>query len=296
MAPQRCTDEFMVKVWNLAKELDLTVFLHVLETKVQQVTGHLFYCKSILEHMKSIGTLTPNTNLIHMVWVTDSDIKLVADSGASIVHNPISNLKLGSGIAPVEKFLRAEINVSLGTDNNNANDNANMLEAIKFGTLVNTMRTFNYEDWLDAESMVRCATIGGARCAGLESEIGELSSGKKADFSVFRLDTSTFCPASNLLRKLVFCENGESLDMVVVDGKILMKDSKVVSLDERALLEKAIENADKLMTKIREASVRGKELEPYLRKAYLRCVAEGEQFPASGGKHQPRAADDQCNC
>jgi len=288
--PQRCTDEFMAKAWDLSKELDLTVFLHVLETKVQQVTGHLFYGKSILEHMKSIGTLTPKTNLIHMVWVTDSDIKLVADSGASIVYNPASNLKLGSGIAPVEKFLNAGINVSIGTDNNNANDNANMLEAIKFGALVNTMRTFTYEDWLDAGSMIRCATLGGARCAGLESEIGELSPGKKADFSVFRLDTSTFCPANSLLRQLVFCENGESLDMVVVDGKILMEDNKVVSLDERALLEKAMENSDKLMTKIKEASARGKELEPYLRKAYRRCVAEGEQYPAFGGKYYPHAA------
>ena len=153
--------------------------------------------------MKSIGTLTPNTNLIHMVWVTESDIKLVADSGASVVHNPVSNLKLGSGIAPVEKYLRAGINVSLGTDNNNANDNANMLETVKFGTLVNTMRTFNYDDWLGAESMVRCATYGGARCAGRENEVGELSSGKKADFIVFRLDTSTFCPPNNLIRQLV---------------------------------------------------------------------------------------------
>lgn len=282
--PQRCTDEFMVKTWNLSKELDLTVFLHVLETKVQQVTGRLFYHKSIIEHMKSIGILTPNTNLIHMVWATDTDIKLVADSGASIVHNPISNLKLGSGIAPVEKFLHAGINVGLGTDNNNANDNANMLETIKFGAIVNTLRTFNYEDWLDSVSVIECATQGGARCAGLGSELGELSSGKKADFSVFKLDTSTFCPANNLLRQLIFCEYGESLTMVVVDGNILMEDSKVVSLNEKSLLEKAMDNSDKLMTKIQKASAFGKDLEPYLREAYLKCIAKDEQFPVSNGK------------
>ena len=159
--PQRCTDEFLVKTWRLAEDLDLKVFLHVLETKVQQVTGRLFYRKSIIEHMKAIGVLTPNTCLIHMVWAVDGDIELVADSGASIVHNPISNLKLGSGIAPVEKFLRAGINVGLGTDNNNANDNANILEAVKLGLLVNTMRTYSYEDWLEPRSIMGCATRGG---------------------------------------------------------------------------------------------------------------------------------------
>ena len=112
-----------------------------------------------------------------------------------------------------------------------------------------------------------------------------MSPGRKADFSVFRLDTPAFCPANDLLRQLVFCENGQSLDMVAVDGKILMEAGRVKSLNERALLEKAMENSDRLIEKIRKASGHGKELEPYLRKAYFRCLAEDESSADSRGNH-----------
>jgi len=91
-APQRCYDEFLKNTWELSEELDLPVITHVLETKVQAVTGELFYGKSIVEHMHSLSILTPKTTLIHGVWLTDNDIKLVAEAGASIAHNPISNL------------------------------------------------------------------------------------------------------------------------------------------------------------------------------------------------------------
>lgn len=282
-APQRCTDEFLKKTWNLSKELDLPVITHVLETKVQAITGRLFYGKSIVEYMNSLEILTPRTTLAHAVWVTDRDITLISDAGASIVHNPVSNLKLGSGIAPVRKMLDAGINVGLGTDNNNANDTANLFDTMKLAALLHKVVDFDYDRWVGAKEVVKMATRDGARCGCLGEELGTLSVGMKADMVLLDLNKSPFIPRNNLLHQLVFCENGQSVDTVIVEGKPVVEGGRVTTVNEQKYLEETMERAGEIQDKIRRAVKRSGELEPYVRQAYLRCVQQDIGFSAYSG-------------
>lgn len=282
-APQWCTDEFLKKTWNLSEELDLHVIIHVLETKLQAVTGQLFYGKSVVEHMSSLGILTPKTTLAHTVWVSDSDIGIISEGGASIAHNPVSNLKLGSGIAPIRKIIDAGINVGLGTDNNTANDTANLFDTMKLAAVLHKVVDYDYDRWVGAEEIMRMATLGGARCGGLDEETGALSVGMKADMVLLDLNKLPFFPRNNTLHQLVFCEHGESVDTVIVDGKLVVEGGSVTSVNEEGVLDEAMERAEEIRDKIGRGTPKSSELESYVREAYLRCVQKDIGFSAYSG-------------
>lgn len=275
---QRCTDDFLRKTWNLSEEMRLPVVVHVLETKVQAIAGRLFYGKSIVAHMKALNLLTPMTTLIHAVWLTDDDIGLISRAEASVVHNPVANLKLGSGVAPVRKFLDAGINVALGTDNNNANDTVNLFDTMKLAALLHKVVDFDYDRWIGAKEVVKMATRAGAHCVGLGGEIGTLSVGKRADLILLDLTKIPFFPRNNLLYQLVFCENGGSVDMVVVDGIPVVERGRMTTVNEDKILQETMNRANEIQDKIRTASQRGAELVPYLRQAYQRCIKEDIGF------------------
>jgi len=277
--PQRSSDQFLKETNRVSNELDLPVILHVLETKVQEITGYLFYNKSIVEHMKSIDILNHRTNLVHCVWVNDRDIEIIAEAEASIIHNPISNLKLGSGISPISKMLKAGINVSLGTDNNNANDSANIIEAMKIGALVNKVTDSDYDNWIGAKEVIKMATSAGARCIGLEDEIGELEKGKKADFVILDLNSLPFTPRHNILHQLVFCENGESIETVVIDGHIVCENGKILTINEDEIKAKVQEKSEILLEKIKNSASRVPEILPYVEKAYRKCISLSQVRP-----------------
>ena len=230
--------------------------------------------------MDSLGILTPKTTLAHMVWVTDHDLDLVAKAGASIAHNPMTNLKCGSGIAPVRKMLDAGINVGLGTDNNSANDTSNLLETMRVAALLHKVTDFDYDRWIGAKEVIKMATRGGARCACLDGEIGTLSVGKKADLILLDLNRFPFFPRNDLLHQLIFCEHGESVDTVVIDGKFIVEGGKVVTVNEEKILSDVVERAKEIQDKITRAAKRGGELAPYVREAYYKCVRQDVGFSA----------------
>lgn len=279
-APQRCSDTWLKSAWALARELDIPMTVHVLETKVQAVTGRLFYKTSIVDHMRKLGILDSRTVLVHAVWLTDEDIQMISDAGASVVHNPVTNLKLGSGIAPVVKMVEAGVNVGLGTDNNNANDSCNMFESMKAAALLNKVTTFEYDRWLGAADALRMATWGGAACVSAHNEIGELKTGNRADMVIIDLERLPFLPIHNIVHQLVFCEKGFSVDSVVVDGRFVVEQGKVISMDEDAVIQKIRDKADRLVAEIDRASSRARELEPYIKSAYNMCVKQDVGFTA----------------
>jgi guanine deaminase len=277
--PQRSSDQFLKETARVSNELDLPIIIHVLETKVQEITGYLFYNRSLVEHMKSINILSRRTNLVHCVWVNDRDIELIARSEASVIHNPVSNLKLGSGIAPIAKMLKAGINIGLGTDNNNANDSANIMEAMKTGALINKVTDCDYDNWIGAKEVLQMATYAGARCIGLENEIGELEKGKKADFVIFDLNSLPFIPRHNLLHQLVFCENGESIETVVIDGRIVYDNGKILTFNEDKIKAKVQEKSEIISDKIINSACHAKEIQPYVEKAYRKCIRLSQLRP-----------------
>src|SRR5438876_1991262 len=164
--PQRCTDAMLCGCAALADELGVPIHIHVLETRMQAVSGQRMYGKTLPEHMAAIGFLGPRVSFEHGIWLTDHDIELVRDAGVTIVHNPVSNMKLGSGICPVPTLLRRGVNVALGTDGMSSNDGNDMYAALKSAGLLHKLWETDYQEWLGAREAWQMATAGGAVAAG----------------------------------------------------------------------------------------------------------------------------------
>ncbi|MGV9800967.1 amidohydrolase family protein [Mycobacterium sp. NPDC003449] len=236
-APQRCTPELLIGVDALARRHDLEFHVHVLETRTQAITATEFYGKTMVEYLHALGVLGEHVTMAHGIWLTDSDIEVLADTGASVSHNPISNLKLGSGIAPWRKYLDARVNLGIGTDGMSSSDNARMSEAVKAAALLHKVTGPDYRSWPTAAEVLTAGTLGGARSARLGNKVGSIEIGKRADLVVYNMNSLAFTPRNNPELHLVYSENGSSIDTVMVDGQIVLADGKITTIDERAVLD-----------------------------------------------------------
>lgn len=234
--PQRCTDDLLAGATSLGVENDLEIHIHVLETRVQAVTGQHLYGTTLVQHLADIGALSPNTTFAHGIWVTDQDIELIAGAGVSVSHNPISNLKLGSGLAPWRRYHQAGVNLGLGSDGCSSSDTPRLHEVMKMAALLHKVGGPEFATWSTAHEALRAATTGGARTAVLQDHVGSLEVGKRADLNVYDLGTLAFTPRSRLDNQLVYSENGSSLEYVMVDGRIVVDHGRVTTVDETAVL------------------------------------------------------------
>lgn len=234
-APQRCGEDVLVGATELAREFDAECHIHVLETKTQLVTGMEMYGGSLVSYMHGIGALSPNTTLAHGIWLTDTDMGLIADAGTSVSHNPISNLKLGSGIAPWRALQDAGVNLGLGTDGCSSSDSPRMLDVIKMAALLHKVTTPDFESWPRVEEVLRAGTVGGARSAVLQDQVGSIEIGRQADLVLYDLESMAFTPRQKLDHQLVYSENGSSIDIVMVAGKVVVENGRVTTVDESAV-------------------------------------------------------------
>lgn len=236
-APQRCTPELLSGAVALAGRHGVECHIHLLETKTQLVTGQEFYGMSLPRYMQSIDALSRNTTFAHGIWVTDEDIEILADHDVSISHNPISNLKLGSGILPWRKYQDAGVNLGLGTDGWSSSDTPRLLEVIKMASLLHKVTDSDPSRWPTVEETLRAGTINGARSALLDRSIGSLEVGKRADLLIWDLRTLNFTPRQRLDHQLVYSENGSSLEYVMVDGRIVVDHGTLTTLDEQEIVD-----------------------------------------------------------
>ncbi|MFF5986587.1 amidohydrolase family protein [Prauserella flavalba] len=234
--PQRCTDDLLAGATELALEHDAECHIHVLETKTQAVTGREFYGTTLVEHLRRIGALSANTTLAHGIWATDADIDTLAEYDVCVSHNPVSNLKLGSGIAPWRRYHDAGVTLGLGSDGCSSSDTPRLPEVIKAAALLHKVTGPGHESWPTADEVLRAATLGGARSARLHPDVGSLEVGKKADLLVYDLGTLAFTPRNRLDLQLVYSENGSSLRQVMIGGELVVEDGRVTTVDEDALL------------------------------------------------------------
>ncbi len=273
-APQRCTDEFILAMDDLSQQYAVPWNTHVLETKVQAVTGPEFYNKSIVEHLADLEVLTPRLALIHGVWLKNRDMGLLATSKTSVVHNPVSNLKIGSGIAPIRDMLKAGVNVALGCDNNGAVDTQNMFETMKFAALLPEAEGPEFAVWEPAREILKMATIRGAKSVLLEDSIGSLEVGKRADIVLYDLETQPFTPLNDPIRQLVYSETGQSVHTVLVDGNVVLESGQFVTMDEGAVLREAKEIGKAFRQEDEKAKQFAEALRPYLESMYWRSVRQ----------------------
>jgi 5-methylthioadenosine/S-adenosylhomocysteine deaminase len=270
--PQRCTDEMLVGCAHLADELDVPIHIHVLETRMQAVSGERMYGRTLVEHMDAIGFLGPRVCFAHGIWLTPGDIELVRARDVSIAHNPVSNMKLGSGIAAVPLLLAHGINVALGTDGMSSNDGLDMFASLKQAALLHKLWGIDYERWTGAAEAWQLATAGGARPAGDASGLGRIEPGRRADVVLLDLESHVFTPLNDPLRQLAFGSTTLAVDSVLVGGDWKVRDGKVVTVDEAAVLDRARELGREIVGRFDEAFELGQQLLAPLRGGWLEAL------------------------
>ena len=235
--PQRCTDDMLVAAYELADKHDMAYHIHIFESKIQAATGHEFYGKTLIGHMNALGALGPRTAIAHSIWVTDEDIRMIADAGSTIIHNAISNQKLSVGIMPYRKIMDAGITIDLGSDGISTSDTPRIFDVMKAAALLHKVSTPDYPQGPTATEILRAGIINGARTAMIDGDTGSLEAGKKADLLILDMKTLNFTPLNDVRNHLAYCENGTSIEKVMVNGEIVVADNRLKRVDEAALLE-----------------------------------------------------------
>ncbi len=222
----------------LAKELQVPMIIHLAETRDEVEITRSQYQRSPTAFLDSLGVLGPNVLGAHGVWVSNEDIALLKERGVSISHNPESNMKLASGTAPVVKYLNTGVTVGLGTDGAASNNDLDMFEAMRFAALLHKLQN-NDPKATPAPVVLEMATRLGAKALGLVKQIGSLETGKKADLILLSLDHARQTPMYDPVSHIVYVAHGDDVRSVMVNGKFLMRDRKVLTLDEQSVLRDA---------------------------------------------------------
>jgi 5-methylthioadenosine/S-adenosylhomocysteine deaminase len=280
--PQWCTESLLVESHRLARELGLNYHVHALETRVQIATQRVFYDDTLIAFMDELGLLDETTTLAHAIWVTDRDVERLATSGAAVVHNPISNLKLGAGIAPLRSLLDADVPVGLGTDGPSCNDSARLFDTIRVAALLHNVTSPNHAAWPTAREIIAAATRGGARAACIDDQVGTLEVGKRADLVLFDMDTINFTPPGDVFRQLAFSENGTSVELVIVDGEIVVEGGRCTRVAEHEILSAFRERLGDFARYHQRLEDRYRQFEPYIAEIHRRCVADTSDFTQAG--------------
>ena len=266
-AIQRVTPRYLQALASLSRDRRLPFNVHILETRLQRVLGEEnFSGRSLVRVAADEGALSPHTVVIHAIWVDEHDMRLLADSGATVAHNPVCNLRLGSGVMPLRALRNAHVPIALGTDEAIADVSINLWGAIKQAGLVHTLADADWTTWPDAPEILDLAYAGGARALGFEVPLGQLVVGAAGDIALLDLDTAAFTPLNDVERQLVYAETGSSVRHVVVAGNVVVRDGRVTTLDERAIRAEARGLAAASRGDIRSAEAAAARLEPYYQK------------------------------
>ena len=229
-----CPPDYLKKVAKTAAELGAEIHIHMNETQ-DEINGCVKdYGKRPFEVVAETGLFDLGTLAAHCVYLSDNEIEIIKAKKIRVAHNPGSNMKLASGIAPVPRLLREGVIVGLGTDGASSNNNLDMLEEIKLAALLHKVDTLNPLE-IPAFEAVKMATEYGAAAVGIEN-IGKLEAGYKADIVLFDMSGADWQPCYNPVSLMVYSANSSSVDTVIVDGKILMQNRELKTLDEEKII------------------------------------------------------------
>jgi guanine deaminase len=240
--PHHCTDDFLIACRDLARDYELGIHSHVAESKVQVVAGYKRYGTSLAAHMDALGLVNARFAVAHGVWLDGDDMKRLADRGATVAHNPGSNMRLGNGLADMRGMLGAGITVGLGSDGANCSDNLNMYEAMRLASFSSKVQGPDWARWITTEEALRAATEGSARVLGLEKQIGRLAPGYKADMIFLDLHHVNWIPTNDPVNALVHSEDGTAVHSVMIGGRMIVEDRKLLTVDLAALAARAEES------------------------------------------------------
>jgi 5-methylthioadenosine/S-adenosylhomocysteine deaminase len=242
-----CTRELLEGVARLARERGVLVHTHASENRteiemVERATG-----MRNIEYLASLGLTAPHVALAHCVHLNESELAILAESGTHVMHCPSSNLKLGSGIAPVVEMLARGISVSLGADGAPCNNRLDMFTEMRTAALL--QKVSHGADALPAWRVLRMATIDGARALGLDAETGSLETGKRADVSIVALDRLHLTPRPDIVSAIVYAAEASDVRTVIIDGRVVMRERELLTVNERDVLAEAERQSELLFAR-----------------------------------------------
>ena len=273
-APQRVPAEYFSALSDLSRTHNLPYAVHILETKLQRVLGREKFGKSLVRYVHDLGCIDPRMEIIHAIWIDDADMELMAQGGCTVSHQPLCNLKIGSGIMPFRRIREHGIPICLGTDEACTDDAVNMWNVAKLAGLVHKITHPDYRTWPTAKEILHCLIHGGARVLLHEDNLGVIAPGYLADLALIDLNTLTFTPLNDVRRQLVFSENGSSVRTTIVNGTIVYDNGKILTVDEEALKAEARELAREYTSTLAQSDEAAAVLEPHYREMYLRCASQ----------------------
>ncbi len=244
--PQHCSDAFILGCAALAREFGVGLHSHVAESKVQAVGAIRSYGKTQTAHLAGLGVLGPHFTVAHGVWLDHDDMARLGDHGASVAHNPGSNMRLGSGLADSRAMLERRVNLGIGTDGASCSDNQNMYEALRLASFVSKVRGPDIGRWLTTREAALAATEGSARVLGFGDHIGRIAPGYKADIVMLDLDHPNWLPFNDPVNQLVHCEDGTAVDSVMVGGRMVVANRRVLTVDLTRLRDRVAAARERL--------------------------------------------------
>jgi cytosine/adenosine deaminase-related metal-dependent hydrolase len=233
--PQRCTRRLLEMTGAYAEQHQMGLHTHLLEAKTQLLVAPKDTGGSFVAYLDQFGLVNPRSSLVHFVWCTERDMEVAAERGVSVVHNPVSNLHLGSGLQPTTRLLDLGVNVALGTDSTSCAESS-ILNAAKMMSLLSRIKGEPEGRWLREKSALKAATIGGAKVLGMAGELGSIEVGYRADIALIDTRGLDWRPRGNLHMHLVMYENGSNVRDVVVAGELVISNGKSTRIDEDALV------------------------------------------------------------
>ncbi|HYX41107.1 MAG TPA: amidohydrolase family protein, partial [Pyrinomonadaceae bacterium] len=239
-----CTRALLERVAQLARERGVLVHTHASENRtevelVERATG-----QRNISYLNTVGLAAPHVALAHCVHVNDEELTILARTGTHVLHCPSSNLKLGSGIAPIAEMLERGISVSLGADGAPCTNRLDMFTEVRTAALLQKVQSG--ADALPARRVLRLATVAGARALGLQAEIGSLEVGKRADITILNLERLHLMPRPDIISSIVYAAEASDVRDVLIDGRIVLRAGELLSLSEREIMSEARRQAELL--------------------------------------------------
>lgn len=245
-APYTCPPEYLKRVGQLAAQLEVGIHIHLAETRDEIQTIEQQYGKSPTVYLLDSGLLEQPVTAAHCVYLSQEDISILSSHGVGIAHNPESNMKLASGVAPIPEMLAAGLAVGIGTDGASSNNNLDMIQEMRSATLLQKVHKLD-PTVLPAYQTLQLATTGGARALRLDQEIGHLAPGMKADMILVNLNAPNMLPRYDVVANLVYSAQAADVDTVIIDGNIVMEKRVIKTFDEKEVLKQAMACAARLV-------------------------------------------------
>ncbi len=247
-APYTCSKEYLQKLAQAAWERGSGIHVHLAETTSELEQIKEGYGLSPVEYLAQAGIFDGPCLAAHGVWLSDEEIAFLKAKNVSVAHNPVSNMKLSSGAAPVAKMLACGLNVGLGTDGASSNNSLDMFKEMAAAAFLSKLSTMEPTS-LPAYEVLKMATVGSAKALHWDKEIGTLEAGKKADLILLDLNQPHFCPWNNSVNDLVYSAKSSDVTHTIVNGQILMEERKLLTIDLAEVMAHAKNCAKKITAK-----------------------------------------------